>query len=180
MFELSKPLTILATATLLANVMPALAQDVALPNREGPRPETTNGVPHIQLGLEPVSELTELMLKQVEELSGVTIGATQVSLPGAVGFQLIHDDDIANPEAIVGGREFAHLHPDGSLHASLEPELARAAVQAGWAIPHPWADKRPGWEGFVMIYTPTTQAELDVVLALVRGSYRYVTGLPTP
>ncbi len=178
MFKLSKRLTILATATLLANVTPTVAQDASLPQREGPRPETTNGVPHIQLGLEPVSELTELMLKHVEELSGVTLGATRVSLPGAVGFQLNHDVDIANPEAIVGGREFAHIHPDGSLHASLEPELARAAVKAGWATPHPWADQRPGWEGFIMIYTPTTEAELDVVLQLVLGSYSYVTGRP--
>ncbi len=180
MFKLSKRLNILATATLLANVTPAFSQDVSLPQRAGPRPETTNGVPHIQFGLEPVSELTELMLKHVEELSGVTLGATRVSLPGAVGFQLNHEVDIANPEAIVGGREFAHVHPDGSLHASLEPELARAAVKAGWATPHPWADQRPGWGGFVMIYTPTTEAELDVVLQLVRGSYSYVTGRSAP
>jgi phospholipase/carboxylesterase len=120
------------------------------------------------------------MLKHVEELSGVTLGATRVSLPGAVGFQLNADVSLAQPDAIVGGREFAHVHPDGSLHASLEPELARAAVSTGWATPHPWADQRPGWEGFVMIYTPTTQEELDVVLQLIRESYTYVTGRPVP
>ena len=120
------------------------------------------------------------MLQHVEALPGVTLGATRVSLPGAVGFQLDSDVSLANPNVIVGGREFAHVHPDGSLHASLEPELARAAVNAGWAIPHPWADQRPGWGGFVMIYTPTTQAELDVVLQLVRGSYTYVTGRLAP
>lgn len=27
-----------------------------------------------------------------------------------------------------------------------------------------------------MIYTPTTEAELDVVLKLVRGSYSFITG----
>jgi phospholipase/carboxylesterase len=32
----------------------------------------------------------------------------------------------------------------------------------------------------VMIYTPTTEAELDVVLHLVRASYSYVTGRPAP
>ena len=180
MYNLSKRLTILATATLLANAIPAIAQDAPLPQREGPRPETTNGVPHIQMGLEPVPELTERMLKRVDELSGVTLGATRVSLPGAVGFQLDSDVDLAHPDAIVGGREFAHVHPDGSLHASLEPDLARAAVEAGWATPHPWADQRQGWEGFVMIYTPTTEAELDVVLQLVQESYSYVTGRPTP
>jgi phospholipase/carboxylesterase len=180
MFKLSKRLTILATATLLANAMPAFAQDVSLPQREGPRPETTNGVPHIQLGLEAVPELSELMLKHVGAFPGVTLGATRLSLAGAVGFQLSNDLTIANPDAIVGGREFAHVHPDGSLHASLEPELARAAVKAGWATPHPWADQRAGWEGFVMIYTPTTEAELDVVLQLISGSYSYVTGRPAP
>lgn len=180
MLKLSKRVAILAAASLFANVTPALAQDVSFPDREGPRPETTNGVPHIQLDVEPVPELTELMLKHVEEFPGVTLGATRVSLPGAVGFQLSNDVTLAQPDAIVGGREFAHVHPDGSLHASLEPELARAAVKAGWATPHPWADQRPGWEGFVMIYTPTTEVELDVVLQLIRGSYSYVTGRPAP
>jgi hypothetical protein len=172
--------TILAAATLFASVVPVWTQNVPLPDRDSPRPETTNGVPHVQLDIEPVPELTALMLKHVAELSGVTLGETRVSLPGAVGFQLNADVILANPDVIVGGREFAHVHTDGSLHASLEPELARAAVDAGWATPHPWADQRPGWEGFVMIYTPTTEAELEVVLHLVRESYTYVTGRPAP
>ena len=178
MLRLLQRFTILAAASLFANVNPALAQDVSFPDREGPRPETTNNVPHVQLDVKPVPELIALMLKHVEGISGVTLGATRVSLPGAVGFQLDKDVTLAKPKAIVGGREFAHVHPDGSLHASLEPELAHAAVKAGWATPHPWADQRPGWEGFVMIYTPTTEAELDVVLQLVRGSYSFVTGRP--
>jgi phospholipase/carboxylesterase len=93
---------------------------------------------------------------------------------------LSSDVPIAQPQAIVGGREFAHLHPDGSLHASLHPDTARAAAEAGWAVAHPWADQRAGWEGFVMIYTPITEAELDVVLQLVRGSYTYITGQSLP
>ena len=105
-----------------------------------------------------------------------TIGPTRVSLPGATGFQLADNMPFANPEVVVGGREFAHLHPDGSLHASLDPELARAAVRAGWAVSHPWAKQREGWEGFVMIFTPTSQPELDVVIRLVEQSYRFVTG----
>ena len=171
----------LAAATLLfTSITSVWAQEASFPDRDGPRPETTNGVPHVQLDVEPVPDLTALMLEHVADLSGVTLGATRVSLPGAVGFQLNADVSLANPDAIVGGREFAHVHPDGSLHASLDPELARAAVNAGWATPHPWAGQRPGWGGFVMIYTPTTQEELDVVLQLVRASYSYVTGRPTP
>jgi hypothetical protein len=121
-------------------------------------------------------ELSEEMLRQVAEFPGVVLAATRVSLPGAVGFQLAGDVSIAQPQAIVGGREFAHLHPDGSLHASLHPDTARAAIDAGWAVAHPWADQRVGWDGFVMIYTPINETELDVVLQLVRGSYTYITG----
>ena len=176
MNRLSKRLTILAAASLLASVTPALTQEATLPNREGPRPLTTSSVPHTQLDIQAVPELSAAMLKHVEELSGVTLGATRVSLPGAVGFQLNAEVILAQPDAIVGGREFAHVHLDGSLHASLEPELARAAVDAGWATPHPWANQRPGWEGFVMIYTPMNNHELDVVYRLVIDSFEFVTG----
>ncbi|SNT32432.1 luciferase family protein [Antarctobacter heliothermus] len=173
-------LRILAAASLFTSVIPAFAQDTAFPMRDGARPETTSGVPHVQIGIQPVPDLSEEMLRQVADFPGVVLGATRVSLPGAVGFQLTGDVPIAQPQAIVGGREFAHLHPDGSLHASLHPDTARAAVEAGWAVAHPWASQRAGWEGFVMIYTPITEAELAVVLQLVRGSYTYITGEALP
>lgn len=166
-----------AIATMPATV---IAQAASLPMREAPRPETTSGVPHVQIGVKPKTELNDALLARMAELPGVTLGPTRVSLPGAVGFQLDGDVELAKPDAIVGGREFAHLHPDGSLHASLDPEIAREAVEAGWAISHPWADKRKGWDGFVMIYTPQSDAELDVVVELVKGSYTYITGRELP
>ena len=154
------------------------AQDIVLPARETPRPKTTNGVPHVQIGIQATPELSAELVRRVAAFPGVNVGATRVSLPGAIGFQLSDDVMLARPEVIVGGREFAHVHPDGSLHASLEPEIARAAVEAGWAVPHPWAGEREGWEGFVMIYTPNSEEELEVVFRLVQSSYTYVTGLP--
>lgn len=166
----------LATIVLVALVNTGSAQGIHLPTRATPVPETTNGVPQVQLGIEPDRELSKMLLERVAQFPGVTTGPTRVSLPGAVGFQLEDGMSLAHPEVIVGGREFAHLHPDGSLHASLEPNLAKKAVHAGWAIAHPWSDQRKGWEGFVMIYTPTSVEELDVVLELVAQSYTYVTG----
>ena len=168
---------ILALAALLANPFGAMAEGADLPKRMSPIPQTTNGVPHIQIGIEPDPILSQALLDRVELLPGVSLGPTRVSLPGAVGFQLEDGVSLANPQAIVGGREFAHIHPDGSLHASLDPDLARKAVEAGWAVMHPWANLRPGWDGFVMIFTPTTQEELEVVISLVEQSYTFVTGL---
>ncbi len=147
-----------------------------LPMRSGPIPQTTNGVPHIQIGAEAIPELSSELLRRVSDLPGVDIRATIISLPGAKGFWILDDVTLARPNAIVGGREFAHLHPDGSLHASLSPDLAKDAVEAGWAAHHPWADQRPGWEGFVMIFSPMDREELEVVMQLVEGSYKFVTG----
>lgn len=166
-------LSLFAIAAISTSVM---AQDMNLPKRETPIPQTTRGVPHLQFGLEAVLAHSEKLLQRVAQFPGVSIGPTRVSLPGGIGFQLDDDMALAHPEVIVGGREFAHMHTDGSLHASLEPELARTAIEAGWAVAHPWANQRKGWEGFVMIFTPTTLDELAVVTDLVERSYSFVTG----
>ena len=176
MSRLLNQLVALAAASTIVTGTQVLAKELWLPERDAARPKTTNSVPHMQHGIEPVPELTQKMLDHVANFPGVKLGATRVSLPGAVGFQFEEGFALANPDAIVGGREFAHVHPDGSLHASLDPVVARKAVKTGWATPHPWADQRPGWEGFVMIYTPQTKAELDVVLSLLESSYLFVTG----
>jgi phospholipase/carboxylesterase len=177
----SKIFSIILTVIFLStSSIFAAAQDKSLPDRKTPIPETTNGVPHIQLGLQITPAMAKELLSYAANLPGVTVRDTVISLPGARGFWLSKDIKVARPEVIVGGREFAHMHPDGSLHASLNPKTARAAVKAGWATPHPWANKRKGWEGFVMIFTPTNASELDVVLRLIDDSYQYVTGTTLP
>lgn len=154
----------------------ARADDAPLPKRTGPPIQTTKGVPHVQFFVKAVPAVDAELLRRVSKLPKVKIRPTVVSLPGAKGFWLLEELALKRPEVIVGGREFAHVHPDGSLHASLPPKRAREAVAAGWAVRHPWADKRPGWEGFVLIYTPRTIAELDVTFQLIVDGYNFVTG----
>lgn len=170
---------LLCTASLICafEAPHALADITNLPMRATPVPRTTDGVPHVQIGVVPVPGISEALLKRVSGLPGVDIRPTVVSLPGALGFWVSEDISLARPNVIVGGREFAHIHPDGSLHASLSPALAKAATDKGWAVSHPWADQRPGWGGFVMIFTPVNSDELDVVFELVEASYEFVTGL---
>ncbi len=153
----------------------AYAQDWNLPEKKSPRPETTTGIPHIQIDVESVPELSAQLSDRVSKIEGVELQSTNVGRAGSTGFWVGDSISIARPESTIRGREFAHCHPDGSLHASLPVELAREAVEAGWATPHPWAARKPGLQGFVMIYTPTTQDELDVVVQLIEESYRFVT-----
>jgi phospholipase/carboxylesterase len=105
-----------------------------------------------------------------------TIVPTIASLPGARGVWISEGVSLAHQEVIVAGREFTHIHPDGSLHTPLPFDRAIAAVDAGWAERHPWADQRDGWEGLVLLYTPQSMDELDVVLQLIVESYNFVTG----
>ena len=99
-----------------------------------------------------------------------------VEKPGARGMWLKDDIALANPRAIVAGREFAHIHTDGSLHAPLPYERALEIAEKGWGERHPWADQREGWGGLVMLFTPQSMDELDITFHLIVESYNFVTG----
>lgn len=156
--------------------MPTQAFGRDLPMRVGPPIQTTSGVPHVQIGVTIVPEVNTELMRRVSALPKVDIRPTVVSLPGATGFWLHKELQLERPDAIVGGREFAHIHPDGSLHASLPPNRAKEAIEAGWAVLHPWANQRSGWEGFVMLYTPQSKEQSKVVFRLIVDSYNFITG----
>ncbi|MGH2453772.1 MAG: luciferase family protein [bacterium] len=115
------------------------------------------------------------LFRRAFSLPNVTNRPTVISVPGARALWLEEHLPLAHPEVIAAGREFAHIHPDGSLHASLPPERAREAIEAGWVEPHPMA-LYIGNEGMVMLYTPRTMEELDVIFQLIVDSYNFVTG----
>ncbi len=151
-----------------------------LPEKDGPRTRTTGSVPHTQLDVTPNNELNEKFKQFAFSLPGVEKRPTIVSLPGAMGMWLASDIPVAFPKAIVAGREFAHIHTDGSLHAAFTYERAVELDKKGWGERHPWADRFDGWEGLVMLYSVNTEEELDVLMQLVTESYNHVTGLSVP
>ena len=147
-----------------------------LPQRPGTRPTTTGSVPHQQIGVEPVADLNASLHRLVSSLPNVEMRDTIVSLPGATGVWIKEGVFIAQPQAIAAGREFTHIHSDGSLHTPLSFSRAIEAVEMGWAERHPWAEQREGWEGLVMLYTPQSEADLEIVFQLIVESYNFVTG----
>jgi len=147
-----------------------------LPERSGPRTQTSGTVPHVQIDVEPVEAVNDELFRRAFALPGVEDRPTIVSLPGARGMWLKDDIALANPQAIVAGREFAHIHTDGSLHAPLPFERALEIAEKGWGERHPWADERDGWDGLVMLFTPQSMEELDIAFQLIVESYNYVTG----
>ena len=147
-----------------------------LPMRPGPRPETTGAVPHTQIGVDPVPEVDEELHRRAFALPDVENRPTIVSLPGARGLWLDVNLPLARPEVILRGREFSHIHPDGSIHAPLPVERALEAAEAGWAELHPWVDREEFWDGLVLLYTPLSLEELESTLGLLVESYNFVTG----
>jgi len=148
---------------------------MSLPRRATPRPETFKGMPHSQIGIEPDPAIDRELRRRAYALPGVLDRPSVISVPGARALWLADDVELLRPESILRGREFAHIHPDGSLHATLSPERAQEAIETGWAEPHPIAEPL-GLPGLVMLYTPRSPQELDIVVDLVVDSYNFVTG----
>jgi len=165
----------LIVATLGVSMSVTLVYGDSLPRRISQVPATTNSVPHVQIDVNPTPAISAELLRLASLIDGVEIRESVISLPGAKGFWINENVTINRPERFMGAREFAHMHPDGSLHVSLPPDLAIDAVKRGWATFHPWSTQRPGWDGFVMIYTPDSMGELHVIMQLVEASYNFVT-----
>lgn len=147
-----------------------------LPVRDGPRKETTSGVPHVQLDAEPVPEVDAELRRRAFLLPGVEDRESVRSLPGARALWLASDLELARAEVLGGTRELAHIHPDGSLHVWLPVESALEVDRTKWGELHPWVDRDGFWDGVVMVYTPETLAELDVTMRIIVDAYNHVTG----
>lgn len=147
-----------------------------LPVRTGNRTQTSGRVPHVQIGVTPVESITKELHRLAFELPGVESHPTIVSLAGATGMWLEKGVSVKHPKAIVAGREFSHIHPDGSLHIPLPYKRALEMSEKKWGERHPWATSQDGWEGLVMLYSASTLEELRTVLQLIVESYNHVTG----
>lgn len=148
-----------------------------LPVREGPRRETTGNVPHIQLDAELVPEVNSELMRRASMLPGVENRESARSLPGATGFWLAGDVALERGDILGGGnREFAHVHPDGSLHIFLPEAVALEVDRTKWGELHPWVERDGFWEGVTMVYTPETLAELDITIQLLVEAYNFVVG----
>jgi phospholipase/carboxylesterase len=133
-------------------------------------PTPTN--PHTQLDQNAPAALQDKVFAVARGLAGVVVGASHVSVPGARAFHLPGCQRPA-PAGFMIQHEFAHLHPptDGSLHMALPPAIVQAVIDNGWAERHPLAGKYGLPDNIVMVFGPRDEAELQVVLDLLRASH---------
>ena len=148
-----------------------------LPVRPGPRPQTTPWAPHIQqdqiapTGMQAMLAQRLFALPEVEERPGT------VAHPAERAIWLRDQIPAAPGDVFLGNREIGHFHPwDGSLHIVLDPELAEAAVTAGWAEVHPVALAGLAPRNRVMLYGPRNEAEADTIFGLIAAAVQRAAG----
>ncbi len=149
---------------------------LTLPVRNTPRPRTHKGLPHVQLNVHPDPLIIKKMKKIIRSLPDIKPQNTRLAIPGSIGLWLDNKVKI-NREAVIAGREFAHLHPDGSLHICLPENLVQEVIRKGWGELYPLA-KFTNRNNILLIYTPQNEQEMRIISQLLRISRKYASMTP--
>ncbi|KAL7266239.1 hypothetical protein RUND412_011223 [Rhizina undulata] len=150
-----------------------------LPKRSSPRPVVAGIAPHRQLNQRPTKEVFNHLSKRLRKVADeypkrlkIAKSCFEKHCPGLFSTKQINK---------TCNGEIAHAHPsDGSLHMTLHPADAKVIIEAGWGERHPLA--RGGWcsrfvpVGFLMIYAPRTEEEVEIVMEIVNAGIGWVSG----
>ena len=149
--------------------------------REGPPPETPDGIPHQQQNQNAPVAMQEALRNAVSSLPGLRFEPTPFSLSGSVGWRL--EQSLAQGPAdafIRDSLEFGHQHvpEDGSMHLLLPVELAQMVLEKGWGVLHPLTDAISGeLSEYLMVFGPRDEHELRTVWIIAQISYYQARGL---
>ena len=152
-------------------------QKFILPARSGAAPKVTDGIPHVQLDQTADDELLETMSEWVFSLPGIVEKPSRTSLPGARALTLAPDASTARSEAMMIGREFAHIHPQpygGSMHMKLPESKIAEVVGKGWGEKHPLA-LDGSVPNLLMVYAPRNDEDLAAVKLIISAAVEYAT-----
>ena len=153
----------------------------AAPLREGPPPDTPDGIPHQQHSQNGPFELQQVLIASVSLLPGIRVEPTQFSLDGSLGWRLNASFALGPEDAFIQETdEFGHLHrpSDGSAHMLLPLAASTVALEKGWGIIHPLTDAISGDDSdYVMIYSSRNDEELKTFWTIVQISYYHARGL---
>ncbi|MBL8326860.1 MAG: hypothetical protein JNJ89_18065 [Rubrivivax sp.] len=96
-------------------------------------------------------------------------GSRALTLDGSVPME---------PQAVMVGREFAHIHsaPVGSMHLMLPQAASELALGKRWVLRHPFAVRGWGPEGTVFVFAPRDEHELEWAKALLSVSHAWASG----
>jgi hypothetical protein len=150
--------------------------NLSLEARQGTAPEVTSGIPHIQLDQTSDDDTYDKLITRTYEIDGIVGGESQSSLPGAQSIAVAAGLPF-NQNAMINGREFAHIHADpgrGSLHLVLSGPDAAEVVENGWGVYHPF-HLNGRIPGMVMVFAPRDDQDLGTIINIIDSSFDFAT-----
>ena len=146
--------------------------------RQGPRPLTSDVLPHQQLDQWPPKAVVERLWRQSLKFPNIYPRQSRMASPETQALCLTEELACGPAEAFIDNHEFCHLHPvpAGSVHLTLPGPFRQVIVQLGWAEEHPIARAGCLTDCLVMVYAPRNAHELTVVLRLIRASRDFAAG----
>ena len=157
-----------------------------LPKRKGQRPTIAPyAIPHRQTDQHNDSTIRNTQVKLIESYAG----NSKYQLSYKRSFFERHNNALFVKDSIKGNptvmpitrAEIGHVHPtDGSMHMILSPSDAIIVIESGWGELHGLAGQTfaPGRQlapGYMMIYAPRTEKELDVSKRILEAAIHYNT-----
>ncbi|KAI9684746.1 MAG: hypothetical protein M1829_000121 [Trizodia sp. TS-e1964] len=150
-----------------------------VPKRYGIRPKVAGIAPHRQVSQRGTPHTFNSLSLRIQELA---LQHHDFLRRGTSCFEKIGTGLFAISEVNrTCNGEICHVHgSDGSLHLTLHPADAEIALNAGWGERHPLA--KGGWltrfvpMGFVMIYAPRDESEVEVVMEIIKAATWWVSG----
>lgn len=150
-----------------------------LPHREGPRPDVPGYVaPQRQVTQQGGEHTRARMTAFLGELAGRNPGVLVLKPSGLEGVgtpALWLDPKLKAPGYLRGSKgELAHVHPEASSHVTVSLADAEELTRKGWAERHRLSGVAGIPLGYMMVYAPRDEAEIEVWKGVVRAGLLFV------
>ncbi|RAL03669.1 uncharacterized protein BO80DRAFT_422614 [Aspergillus ibericus CBS 121593] len=175
----------LLDASSLQQTGPSYLPSAPLPQRRNPRPHIIPRILPQRQYPEPISPATRSRLHSlIPDLASAHPGLFELKpshTEGKTADGLYAREDLKTPNSVVKetvglAREIAHVHPaENSLHVWLSERDAKNVIEGGWGMRFPpVGGVPPGW---IFVYAPRDDGEMDVVESIVKAAVGWVTGV---
>jgi len=153
------------------------AQKFNLPERIGETPQIGQTPPQLQFSdKSPRAIYQKFHDWMFNTFPKVRKEPTRISVPSSTAMWLDENEAVGHIDAFMppsGGREFTHIHLDGSFHTVVGADVENEIITKKWGVRHMYYDQ--GVKE-VLVYAPRNEEDIEIAKTIVIKSYEYATG----
>lgn len=115
-------------------------QTFEIPTRKGKAPQIGQVPPQLQYSDKSPRPIYEKLHKWMfNTFPKVRKEPTRISVPTSIAMWLDENENVGHIDAFMppsGGREFTHLHLDGSIHTVVDTKTEEEIIRKKWGVRH--------------------------------------------